>query len=481
MWNEEKAGVTQFPHRWIFPRALLSATLLCTLLCRAQEGNGFPEFQVSPRDEKSNTVPRPQTLPIDLPTVLRLAGTDALEVKLAGERTAEASARRLGADMQFLPVVQLGYNNVWQQGETQNTNGTFLNVDKQSSQLGGGAALNLQIGEDIYRSLAARKRVLGAVSDVRVSAEQTQLGAVNAYFDLVLARAQQAIYEESLKQADETVRLAQQKLDAGAGLLSEVKRAEAARAAVKQLLAGALEKVRVGSLNLTVILHIDPLVTLVPAQQPQDLLVLVSPERDITDLAIDAVWYRPEFKSSRAYWAALDDERRAAIFAPLIPTITASAFAGGFGQYPGRLRHTADFAAGLGWKVGAGGIGDVSRIRLTESQQKQASIRFMELSDQIVGEVVQNLAHVVATHEQVEMAKEEVAAAAETLRLSRERFVNGAAITLEVITADQALFAARSHMAEGISEYNKGEYGLLRSIGGFRNTDALMGDKKTTP
>jgi outer membrane protein TolC len=423
-------------------------------------------------------VRKPEELPIDLPTVLRLAGGDALEVRLANERVAEARARTLAADMQFLPSIQPNFVNRWHSGRTQAVNGPFLDVDKQNSQLGVSAYGEWRIGESLFQSLAARKRAEAREEGLRAAKDDAVLGAANAFFNLVQARTDQAIVEDRLKQADETVRLNEDFQKAGKGLLSEVKRAQAARAEIKARLSAAKEKVRVASLNLTDVLHIDPLVTLVPQQGAQDLVTLVSPEKDIADLVSDAISRRPELAESRAFWKALDRERRAALIAPLIPTIRGESFDGGFGGHPSSLHRSEDYVIGLQWKVGSGGIGDVARIHIAEAQQRQEGIRFLKIADVVVRQVVENQTHVNTTREQIDFAKEEVAAAEESLRLSNDRLRGGSALTIEVLNAEDALFAAKSRAAQEVTEFNKAQYGLLRSIGGFRESDAIPKEAK---
>ena len=59
----------------------------------------------------------------------------------------------------------------------------------------------------------------------------------------------------------------------------------------------------------------------------------------------------------------------------------------------------------------------------------------------------QLLAEAPTTAELIDLSKEEIAAADESLRLSKERFQNGAALTLEVIAAEEALYSAKSRAA----------------------------------
>ena len=433
-------------------------------------GDSYRRVEISPNPRMGRGgIGRPEEIPIDLPTVLRLAGADALDVQFARERLREAKGQRLGADMQFLPTITPTFDNRWIFGRVQATQGNFQNVThKQSTLEGVDAALDERLGENVYAALAARKRVEANEAGLRAVTDTAKIQAVTAYFNLVLARANQAIAEDRLRQADETIRMAQELQKGGAGLMSEVKRAQAARAQVQQQVAGAKESVRLSSLILTGQLHIDPLVTLVPQQQPQDMIALVPREKEITELVSEAVDRRPELAESRAFWRALDREKQASIIAPLIPTIQADAFHGQFGPHPDDGGHAHDYYVGLQWKIGLGGIGDVSRTQVADARLKEEAVRFARVADTVVQEVVANNIHIDTAREQIELSKDEVAAADEALRLSNERLKNGAALTIEVLAAEDALFGAKLRAAQNIAEFNKGQYGLLRSIGGFR-------------
>ncbi|HLX65056.1 MAG TPA: TolC family protein, partial [Planctomycetota bacterium] len=351
------------------------------------------------------TLPKPTELPIDLPTVLRLAGCDNLEVHFACAALEEAEARTLAAKMTFLPSLYPQFINRWHQGQTQNSNGTFITVDKQNNFYGNGAVLDLHIGESIYATLAARRREQAHEAGVEVAAVQARYNAVVAYFDLVLAQTELAINVDRLKQADETVKLVSNQVAGGAALKSEVKRVEAVRADVKQRVASARETVRQSSLKLTDVLHIDPLVTLVPQQESDTLVTLIPPARELADLVAEGLDRRPELKESRAFWNALDKERKAAFIAPLIPGIHGEAFNGSFGRTPADSHHSGDYALGVGWKVGAGGIGDVSRIRISEAQLRQEGIHFAQIGDLVAREIVETQTHVNTSKELIDLSK----------------------------------------------------------------------------
>ena len=67
--------------------------------------------------------------------------------------------------------------------------------------------------------------------------------------------------------------------------------------------------------------------------------------------------------------------------------------------------------------------------------------------------------------DQIATAKQNLATASETLRLTRERKQFGVGIVLEDIQAQQELTRARSDYLNTVAEYNKSEYGLSKATG----------------
>jgi len=62
-------------------------------------------------------------------------------------------------------------------------------------------------------------------------------------------------------------------------------------------------------------------------------------------------------------------------------------------------------------------------------------------------------------------AKERLAAAQETLRLSQERKEFGIAAVLEQILAEQDLTRARNDYVTAVADFDKAQYALLRATG----------------
>ncbi len=428
----------------------------------------------SPLSLRDLSLSKPMELPIDLPAVMRLAGCDNLDLRLACAVLDESRAHVLAAKFNYLPSLRPYFENRWHTGFIQATAGPFSYVNKQATQYGPNAVGEWHVGETFFQVLAAKRRSKASEAGVLTASEEARLKAVNAYFSLVEAGTDLAIAEQRLTEAGETVTLTQNLVKGGAALLSEVKRTQAILAEVKQRVSSAREHRRQTSLALTDALHVDPLVTLIPLQESTQTIDLVSKEKELPELVADGLSRRPELKESRGFWRAIDAERKASFIAPLIPTVYAQANPGLLGRHPSDVTHSADYSVGFGWKIGAGGIGDISRTRISEAQLKEEGIRFAAIGDRIAREVVENYTHMRTMQEQIELSKEEIEAAEESLRLSNERLKGGTALTLEVTTAEDALFGARSRAANNVTEFNKAQYALLRSIGGFNESDCTQ-------
>jgi outer membrane protein TolC len=110
---------------------------------------------------------------------------------------------------------------------------------------------------------------------------------------------------------------------------------------------------------------------------------------------------------------------------------------------------------------------DFGRIDASEAKAATAEVAEAKLIDSITAQVVESLTRVRSLSDQIELAKGNLAAATETLRLTRERKRYGVGVVLEDIQAVQALNQAQADYVTSNAEYNKAQYGLERAVGGL--------------
>src|SRR5205823_346048 len=115
------------------PPAVRAATLLLPIPTET-----LPAAKEAP--PKAELLPA-NTLPIDLPTALRLANAGSPTIAIAQVRVREALARVDQADALKLPTLSGGGIYTRHDGITQRQDGTLLTVSRQSFFAGGGVAL----------------------------------------------------------------------------------------------------------------------------------------------------------------------------------------------------------------------------------------------------------------------------------------------------------------------------------------------------
>ena len=231
----------------------------------------------------------------------------------------------------------------------------------------------------------------------------------------------------------------------------------------------AKQQQRLAGARLVRTLHLQPLVELTPAEREPVPLALADLNTSPQELIRTALENRPELARSTAPTAAAEESRRGAVYGPLLSTIGAQAFNGQSNGGPG---HTwanggprADYTVALSWKIGPGGLFDFGRIRASGAKLTGAQLSDERLRDRIAREVVEGYTRVQSLLGQLRVARFNLNAAEETLRLTRGRKQLGVGVLLEDIQAQQELLKARGDLVTIVTELNQQQYALLHSVG----------------
>jgi outer membrane protein TolC len=448
---------------------ILCASLALGFVCNfaiAQESPQQPTAQQS-------------TYPVDLPTVLRLAGARNLDVQLARTVVDEAHANYTSAIEGFLPSLVPAASYLHHTGRDQRVEGPLIDVTKHNESAGVSATAQIPVGEAIFRSLQSRRLIAAADAGQAAQEQDTGLAAAQQYFSLVNSGALVSVVSQALaisqnyeQQLNDAVRI-------GTAFKGDAVRVQTQTRRLQLDLTRARQRQRLAATQLAQTLHLDPLVDLVPAEREPAPLALMDLNATPDALVRTALERRPELMRSAALIAAAEQARRGALYGPLVPTLGGQAFAGEFngggqllGGEIGGSESTnlgggprRDYSVGLSWKIGPGGILDLGRIRAAGAQLTRAEVNGEKLRDAIEREVVDAYTEVQSLFQQMRDARLNVSAAEETLRLTRGRKQLGVGTVLEDIQAQQELVGARSDLVAIVTQLNQAQYGLMRSVG----------------
>jgi len=406
---------------------------------------------------------------IDLPTALRLARADNLDVKLAEERINEARAEYGSAVARFLPWLTAGVAFRRHEGRTQAVDGTLVDVDKQSTTFGPTITAQVDVGDAMFMSLAAKQTIHATQAALLARQQDSALAAATGYFELLKARAVVETNRDALAASRDYEQQLQGGVDAGVIFKGDLLRVQTQTQRYQAAVIQAQQQQRLAAARLADVLHLDPAIELVPREDDLVPIALVR-EQSAQDLLFDqALQARPELQQSQAQLQAAREAGRNTVYGPLIPSVGMQAFFGELGGGPGsaggNFGHSRDYMVGLSWRLGPGGLFDFSRVKGARSKVASAELAVEKVSSTIRRQVVEAQARVQGSADQMAASRQALDSAQETLRLTRERKQLGVGIVLEDIQAQQELVRARTEYLGAITSFNEAQYELSKALG----------------
>ena len=406
---------------------------------------------------------------IDLPTALRLAGAQNLDVKIARERLAEAKANHQSAVSQFFPWISPGITYRRHDDNIQDVSGNIIDVHKYSYAPGATLGIQLDLGDTIYKSLAAKQIAKAADHAVEAQRQETVLAAAQGYFELALAQGAVGVAHEAVRISSGYEAQLSDAVETGIAFKGDLLRARVQAERNRLALRQAQEQQRVAAARLAQLLRLEPAVELAAQDSELAPLTLVETNTALDSLVQQTLVARPELKQSQSLTAAARDGKNGAMYGPLIPTLGAQAFWGGLGGgrrgIEDEFGSQQDYLVGASWRIGPGGLFDFGRVRSAESRLSIAELNSTKLRDDVTRQVVEAFTRWQSLADQLVTARRALAAAEEGLRLAQQRKEFAVGVVLETIQAEQDLTRARLEYLKTVAEFDKGQYTLSRVIG----------------
>ena len=424
-------------------------------------GDGPPRVEIAPilRD----------TLAIDLPTVVRTALAEDVDILQSRLEVEAAQGRAESAQAQWVPVlspIPVLFEVV--NGGVRATPGNLIDVSFNTLRTFVGAELVINPGRVYYESVAARKRLLQAAHQEQAVVLSTLHDGAVQYYSLELAQSRVGVARQSLLEANELVRMTRVRLDQGMGVAADKLRAEARLAERMQDLTSALNAYYRASVQLATILRLDPTLTLVPAATDPSLVTLVREDIEIPELLEMAAKYRPDLAGVRDRVEVVNAERSAQAWGGLGPTFAASYQIGGISGHTDDpdedfgTRLEQRFLAAAGWRLRLSTVGD---LKAAKAVQEQARLEADRTLDRVRGQVVLAAVAAKTNKELVALSAQQIDSAAAALRLVQSGLQAGTATALDVLQAQSSLAQGRLRRARAVVGYNQSQVDLLAAVG----------------
>lgn len=409
-------------------------------------------------------------LPMDLAEVLRLAGARSIDIEIAKEETRLARAESKQANERFFPWLAPGFGYRRHEGALADVQGLVTDIDKESYDAGATLHAQVDLGDALFASRAARQRVAATERRLDATAQDAVLEAVSRYLDLLLAQVNVDVFRQAETVSAEYGTQLARAVEAGVASRAEELRVEVQTARNRFAREEAEEEALVASARLAQVLRVDPAATIVASRDDVAAVTLVPTELPLDALLTHALASRGEVLENEARVAAAGEGRKGAVYGPLIPTVGVEVSAGSLGGGPDGARDDQDGfldqTAGLRWRIGPGGLFDFGRIDAADARLRRVELEGTRLRDVVSREVVEARARALALARRTATASAALATSERAFALSRERRELGIDVVLENIQAEQELTRTRGDYLATVVEATRAQYRLLRALGG---------------
>jgi outer membrane protein TolC len=311
-----------------------------------------------------------------------------------------------------------------------------------------------------YRALKASEQALNSAKLDDKDARDLIVRAIAAlYLNAESAAARSDASQSRVNDAEALFKLASDKHDAGTATGVDVLRAQVQLANERQSQLIAQNQYKQALLELTREIGMSPAA---PVELAESLQFRPIPEQTPDTLVNSALVDRADYLSLAAQRQALVEQQRANR-ARSYPRVSINGNFGGIGRSIGSVQGTGTIQGQIDFTI-------FDRDRNGEAVEIAAQIkavndRINDLRRGIDQDVRSALLNLDSSRQQVGIAEQGKDLARRELEMTKDRFQQGTANNVEVVTAQDALARAEENYILAVSSYVDGEFALARALG----------------
>ncbi len=419
---------------------------------------------------------------MDLSTALGMVGSDHPTVGSARWRVQEAYARVDQAKALWLPSIQAGLGFHRHDGNYQASDGSIVDVNRNSFQYGLGTAATgagttpqpgvvaqFHLADAIFQPRVATKEAWAQSHASDAEVNQQLLLVANAYLDWLQALQVTQILGETESRMAGLAKLTDDFAQTGQGLQADADRLATELTLVEGRRIEAAEQVEVAAARLAQLISMEHNRQLVPLESnvvPVDLLVN---DLDKPTLIATGLSNRPELKEARSLVAAACSRYQREKFAPLVPSVllgfSTGGFGGGLGNNLDNIDSRYDLDAVLTWQTRNLGFGERAARRRAGAQMQAAKFETLQVMDEVARQIIQSHAQVSHRQQRITVTERAIATAEDSYQRNLRRIRDGSGLPLEVLQSVHAAEQAARAYLDAVIEYNQAQFDLQWALG----------------
>ncbi len=417
----------------------IAAGVLALLPSAAGVAEG-PGILSIPLEARGPAEPEESASTLDLAEVIRRAGRQNLEVRLAEAEVDAAEAERDSAAGRWWPDLALSAGRSRTEGTLQGTFGDIGTANFETALAEASLVWEVNPGAALQRAREADRTAAAARAAAEGVRARAQLSAAGKYVELLGALARRTVARQTRDDAAQFLRIA--RALEGQGLVpgADVHRARAELARREQQLAAAEEAGRAASVRLAEAVDLDPAPPVLPreaALEPPDLPEIGDP----SVLVEKAMGDRPETHAAAREVEAARSRLSGLQWEAYGIQVDVGVRQGVIGTAFAEVGDRTIYGARVDWTFRPY---EAAEIRAARSRLDAALLRGERVALRIRTEVLLALEAVSLARARLGPSADALDAAQGALRISQVRFEHGLGSALEVLQAQEAAAAARA-------------------------------------
>lgn len=406
-----------------------------------------------------------KTFPVNLETVLKLAGANNLTIQEYQLKYQQALAEQSKAKEWWLPNIYFGASTHYLNGAAMNTDGQiFTDVNRSNLWTGLGIEAEIDFSKGFYSSLAAKQKAEAMQYQSTAEKNKMILQAVQAYFDLQAEQLKYFFLQQLVNQSDTLSQQIKIKVDAGLLCQSDYLMSQSNYNHLKISMLQTKVEWQKKSALLANLLDLENNISLVSADTSLIPLKLIEQKNDTANYQ-NGFEKRPEYLGLNSELQSFQTLRKTANQGLLIPKLRAGFDNGAFGAYTTPLYNTYQFNASLLWNLPLGRFTYKGDLKKYDTQILIQQNELEQFKNQYQQEISIANSELQIAEEQVKIAKDALQSSTEALNQSIERQKLGTAKPFEVFQAQQFFLQAQTDYVNAVKEYNKAQYALYVAMG----------------
>jgi outer membrane protein TolC len=228
----------------------------------------------------------------------------------------------------------------------------------------------------------------------------------------------------------------------------------------------ALNRFYQTSVALTLTLHLDSMVTLVPGADSVAQTTLVREDMPIEELLAMAGRYRPDLEAVRTLLRSTEADTGTAIWGGLGPQLQAGYTFGGLQT----STSSKDYGLHEQQRAGVGasfalGLSTFGLVKVADANERLAAVDVQRQSDLVRAAVVSAQQNSVTNAKLIPVARRQLDAAEQALRLAQANLQAGTQLTIDVLQVQAEVDRARLRYVDAVVHYNQAQVSLLAALG----------------